>query len=88
MTKDRMQEKIGPEWDPLGQANECIGRLRKAIDDCNALDAMAFTGCAYGNAEAAFYEKVINEDDMVSIKDTADNLRQEFSRKCKCEQRK
>jgi len=45
------------------------------------------TGCAYGNAEAAFYEKKASEDEMNSIKEMATELRGNFSSRCKCMKR-
>lgn len=43
--------------------------------------------CAFGNAEAAFYEKQASEDEMNTIKDLAVELRYKFSNKCKCTKR-
>ena len=84
MTKEIIQKKMEPNWDPLGNAHRCIGDLKKAVDDCDVSSATAFTGCAYGNAEAAFYEKQASEDEMVSIKEMATELRGNFSSRCKC----
>jgi hypothetical protein len=74
-------------WDPAGDAFRCIENIRKAIDKCAVTDAMAGTGCAFGNAEAAFYEKQIDEDEMDTIKSDASELRSDFISKCKCEKR-
>lgn len=71
-------------WDPLGHAHQCIGDIKRAVDKCDSDSVIAYTGCAFGNAEAAFYEKQANEDEMNTIKDLAVELRSEFSSKCKC----
>ncbi len=75
-------------WDPLGYAHECIGNIKGAVDRCDVNDVIAYTGCAFGNAEAAFYEKQTNEDEMNSIKDMASSLRSQFVDKCKCKKTK
>lgn len=71
-------------WNPLDKARRCIENIKNAIDKCAITDAMAGTGCAFGNAEAAFYEKQINEEEMDTIKDDAASLRSDFIRKCRC----
>lgn len=94
MPKERIQKKMeGPigtylGWDPLGKANECLRLLKKDVDLCNATDAIVHTGCVYGNAEAAFYEDQASEDEMVSLKEDAADLRGDFKSKCKCNRRK
>lgn len=93
MTKERIQKKMeGPigsprGWDPLRNANRCLEELKKDVDTCYATGAIAHTGCIYGNAEAAFYEHQASEDEMVSLKEFASELRGTFSRRCKCEVR-
>lgn len=90
MTKERIQKKmegpIGtqPGWDPLGNANHCLMHLKEDVSRCDATRTIAHTGCVYGNAEAAFYESQASEDEMVALKDSAAELRVEFSSKCKC----
>jgi len=94
MNKERIQKKMeGPigtyrGWDPLGNANRCLTILKKDVDMCDATSAIVHTGCVYGNAEAAFYEDEASEDEMVSLKEFATELRHEFSSKCKCDKRK
>jgi hypothetical protein len=85
----KFQEEILPKlprlgWDPLGSAHKCIENIKKSIGTCDVINVIAGTGCAFGNIEAAFYEKQISEDEMNSIKDNADILRSEFTKKCKC----
>lgn len=71
-------------WDPLGRAHQCIGDIKRAIDKCDSDSVIAYTGCVFGHAEAAFYEKQASEDEMNTLKDLASELRSEFSNKCKC----
>lgn len=84
MSDTRIQKKMEPGWDPLKYAHECVGYIHKALDKCDAPEFIAATGCAFGNAEAAFYEKQASEDEMNTIKDMASDLRGEFTIKCKC----
>ena len=94
MPKQRIQKKMeGPigtdrGWDPLGNANLCLAHLKKDVERCDAVGTIVHTGCIYGNAEAAFYEHQASEDEMVSLKDFATELRHEFGSKCKCDKRK
>ena len=88
----KFEGEINPErphlgWDPLGYAHECVRDLKRAVDKCDVSEAMAYIGCALGNAEAAFYEKQASEDEMNTIKDVTRDLRGEFSSKCKCQSR-
>ncbi len=88
MHKDRIQKKV-EGWDPLGQAHSCLENLKKAVDECDATGSIAATGCVFGNAEAAFYEHQIDEDEMVSLKESAADFRKNFSSrnpssKCRC----
>ncbi len=71
-------------WDPLGHAQGCIIDMKASIGKCDLNSAIAYTGCVYGNAEAAFYEKQISEEDMNLIKENASELRSQFVDKCKC----
>lgn len=87
MPKERIQKKMEPQWNPLSHAHKCIEDLKKAVDTCNVAEAIAFTGCAFGNAEAAFYEKQASEDEMNTIKDFAAEFRADFTSKCKCSKR-
>lgn len=92
MPKERIQKKMeGPVgeygWDPLSKSNRCLNLLKKDVDLCDSSGAIAHTGCIYGNAEAAFYEDQASEDEMVSLKESATELRKDFSAKCKCESR-
>ena len=90
MSKERIQKKIeGPigthlGWDPLNNANQCLRSLKEDVSKCDATGSIAHTGCVYGNAEAAFYEKQASEDEMVTLKELAAELRGEFASKCKC----
>lgn len=93
---ERIQKKfegdINPKfpssgWDPLGYAHGCIRDLKRSVDKCDVSEAMASIGCAFGNAEAAFYEKQASEEEMDTIKDDAADLRGKFSSKCKCQSR-
>lgn len=76
-TMERKQKKmlgeINPKnplvgWDPLGDATRCIATMKTAADMCDPDKVIAGAACAYGNAEAAFYEKQTSEDGMDSIK--------------------
>lgn len=90
MTKERIQKKMGGPvgtefgWDPMGNANQCLGSLKEDVIRCDASGSIAHTGCVFGNAEAAFYEGQASEDEMVTLKEFAVELRGEFISKCKC----
>ncbi len=90
MPKERIQKKMeGPigtdlGWDPLGKANICLSHLKEDVIRCDASGSIAHTGCVFGNAEAAFYEGQASEDEMVTLKEFAVELRGEFISKCKC----
>lgn len=86
---ERKQKKILGEidpknpfkgWDPLGDAMRCITTMKDGVDRCDSDTTIAGAGCAYGNAEAAFYEKQASEDEMVSIKEDVADLRSEFTK--------
>ena len=74
-------------WDPLGDAMRCISTMKTGVDRCDPDSVIAGAGCAYGNAEAAFYEKQASEDEMISIKEDVTDYRSEFTKKCKCTNR-
>jgi len=85
----KFEGQINPDfpskgWDPLGDAMRCVTTMKTSIDRCNSGDIIAGAACAFGNAEAAFYEKQANEEEMQSIKDDVVDLRSEFTKKCKC----
>lgn len=90
MPKERIQKMMGgsvgtkPEWDPLGRANQCLVLLKEDVIRCDASGTIAHTGCVFGNAEAAFYEEHASEDEMVTLKEFAAELRGEFISKCRC----
>jgi hypothetical protein len=85
----KMLGEINPEnplkgWDPLGDAMRCISSMKFGVERCDPESIIAGAGCAYGNAEAAFYEKQASEDEMISIKKDVAKFRSEFTKKCKC----
>ena len=82
------EQKIVSDWNPLKDAKECLENLKRAVNECAADDAMAYEGCTFGNFEAAFYEKQISEDEMISLKTMADDFRRNFTSNCKCTPRK
>lgn len=83
--KVKVRTELG--WDPLAYARECIENLKGSVKRCDSSGSLAYTGCIFANAEAAFYEKQINEDEMVSLKNTASSLRKDFVDNCKCVKR-
>lgn len=74
-------------WDPLGDAMRCITIMKEAADKCDPDKVISGAACAYGNAEAAFYEKQASEDEMDSIKKDVAQFRLEFRKKCGCTSR-
>lgn len=79
-----MLGEINPKNPPLGDAMRCITIMKEAVDMCNPDKVISGASCAYGNAEAAFYEKQASEDEMDSIKKDVAQFRSEFIKKCEC----
>lgn len=81
---ERIQKEMEPGWDPHANAHHCIGLLNNDLKRCDVSSFIAHTGCVFGNAEAAFYEKDASEDEMNSLKETAADLRHKFVARCTC----
>ena len=74
-------------WNPFSDAKNCLRDIKNAVDICNTDDVIAHVGCAFANAEAAFYEGQVSEDEMNTIKDFATHFGSEFTNRCKCKKR-
>lgn len=75
------------DWNPLEDAKWFIDKLHIEIDTCNATGMAGRSAGAVGNIEAAFYEKRIDEDTMVIMKNNVEQLIHQFDQKCKCQHR-
>jgi hypothetical protein len=79
------KRKLPMNWSPLKFAEDSINDLRDKIKICNGTDTSLNAASVFGNLEAAFYEKEINEDRMNEMKDNIRRLLFSFNEKCKCQ---
>ena len=79
------KRKLSLAWSPLKFAEESIKDLRDKVKICNGAEVSLNSASAFGNLEAAFYEKEINEERMNEMKDEVRSLLFSFNEKCKCQ---
>lgn len=75
------------EWSPLEDAKEHMEGLKSSIDKCKGDDVAIYSAVTFGNIEAAFCGREIDEDTMVVMKEDVRRLIHRFDQKCKCEKR-
>ena len=75
-------------WNPKELAEEAIIRLSDGISVCDGTDVARHAAIAYGNIEASFADKLIDEDEMEEMKTKTSKLITEFDRNCTCEFKK
>lgn len=78
------RKKLPMSWSPLKFAEDSIKDLRDKVKICNGSEVSLNAASAFGNLEAAFYEKEIKEDKMNEMKDGVRGLLFYFNDKCKC----
>ena len=79
------KRKLSMAWDPLQFAEDSIKDLRNKVKVCNGAEVSLNAASAFGNLEAAFYEKEIDEERMSEMKDEVRSLLFSFNDKCKCQ---
>lgn len=85
MTKER--SGITRTWSPLEDAKWFIDQLGTEVNKCNAEGMASRTAGAFGNIEAAFYKKEIDEETMEKMKGEVIQSISYFSKKCMCQKR-
>ena len=56
------KRKLSMNWSPLKFVEDSINDLRNKIKICNGTETSLNAASIFGNLEASFYEKEINED--------------------------
>jgi len=79
------KRKLSMVWSPLKFAEDSIKELRDKVKICSGSEVSLNAASAFGNLEAAFYEKEIDEDKMNEMKDEVRGLLFSFNDKCKCQ---
>lgn len=79
------KRKLSMVWSPLKFAEDSIKDLRDKVKICNGAETSLNAASAFGNLEAAFYEKEINEERMNEMKDEVRGLLFSFNEKCRCQ---
>lgn len=79
------KRKLSIDWSPLKFAEDSIDNLKDKVKQCNGYDVSINAASAFGNLEAAFYEKEIDEDNMNEMKGKVRILLSSFNYRCKCQ---
>ena len=71
-------------FDPKKYADEAIGTIVRGTSDCDVKKTMDAIAIMSANAEVAFHEGQIDEDEMLEYKDIVEEHIAKFTKNCSC----